>query len=309
MKLTGVFAPLPTPFDDRDRLDLARMRATFPGWVAGPLTGFVVLGSNGEAGLLDDDECDRMVDQARALVPAGRLLIAGTGRESTQAAVRAAQRAGELGADAVLVRTPALFKSHMTGEVFLRHYTEVADRSSVPVLLYNFLGFTGVNLLPATVAKLAEHPNIVGIKESGSDIAQISDLVALTPPSFAVLAGSGSTFHSALGVGASGGILALSGLLPAPCARLFALSREGRHHEARELQRRLLPIARLISSGYGVPGLKAALMLVGCDVGRPRPPLAPAPPEAIAALRAALDRFERGATESALAGEDRTLSA
>lgn len=289
MNLSGVFAPLPTPFDEQDAVDVARMRAAFPRWLRSPLAGFVVLGTNGEAGLLSEDESDRVIGEARNLVPAGRPLVAGTGRESTPATVRATKRAADLGADAVLVRTPGLFKSQMTGEAFIRHYTEVADRSPVPVLLYNFSAFTGVNLQPPTVARLAEHPNIVGIKESGSDLAQISDLVTLTPPGFAVLAGSASTFHAALGAGVDGGILALAGLLPESCARMFDCVRDGRSDESRDIQRRLLPIARLISTAYGVPGLKAALKLAGCDVGIPRPPLAPLGAAAVAELQQALD--------------------
>jgi dihydrodipicolinate synthase/N-acetylneuraminate lyase len=292
MQLTGVFAPLPTPFDDRDQVDLARMRAAFPRWLASPLTGFVVLGSNGEAALMDDVECDRIVDEARTLVPATRPLIVGTGRESTQATVRATRRAAELGADAVLVRTPSFFKSQMTGDAFIRHYTTVAETSPVPVLLYNFTAVTGVNLLPATAARLAEHPNIYGMKESGSDISQIADLVTLAPPTFSVLAGSASTFYAALCAGVSGGILALAGLLPAACIRLFELARDKRYDEARALQRQLLPVARLISTGHGVPGLKAALKLAGCDVGRPRPPLTPVADTTVAALHVALSTFE-----------------
>ena len=110
MKLAGVFAPVPTPFDERDRFDAARMRRACSRWLRSPLAGFVVLGSNGEAALLDDDECDRVVATARELIPAGRHFIVGTGRESTQASVRAAERAAARGADAVLVRTPGFCK-------------------------------------------------------------------------------------------------------------------------------------------------------------------------------------------------------
>jgi len=292
MTLTGVFAPLPTPFDERDRVDPARLRAAIGHWLGTPLKGFVLLGTNGEAGLLDDAECDQVIDVARGLVPRGRPLIAGTARESTQATLRATKRAAELGADAVIVRTPAFFKSRMTGAAFLAHYRAVADDSPLPVVLYNFSAATGVNLDPDTVGLLAAHPNVIGIKESGSDIAQISDLVALTSPGFRVLAGSASTFHAALCSGVSGGVLALAALLPEMCVRLFDLAAEGRHDEARVLQRRLLPIARLISTVHGVPGLKAALKIVGCDVGYPRPPLAPASDAVLGALRQALSRFE-----------------
>jgi 4-hydroxy-2-oxoglutarate aldolase len=160
------------------------------------------------------------------------------------------------------------------------------------VLLYNFTAATGVNLTAATAATLAQHPNIVGIKESGSDIAQIADLVALTPTDFSVLAGSASTFYAALCAGVSGGILALAALLPAACVKLFQLGVEHRLDEANALQRRLLPIARLISSGYGVPGLKAALALTGCDVGRPRLPLAPIDDAVRRTLHEALAAFQ-----------------
>jgi 4-hydroxy-2-oxoglutarate aldolase len=292
MDLTGVFAPLPTPFDENDRVDPRRLRSALQQWLATPLNGFVVLGTNGEIGLLTDDECDLVVETARAIVPAGRPLIAGAGRESTQATIRAVRRAASLGADAVLVRTPAFFKAEMTHDNLARFYGAVADASPVPVLLYNFTAATGVNMAPATAAVLAEHPNVVGIKESGSDIAQIADLVALTPPEFRVLGGSATIFFSALCAGAAGGILALAALLPEACARLFDLVRAGQLDDARTLQRRLVPVARLISGRYGVPGLKAALALRGWDVGAPRPPLAPVKPAAIAELQETLAAFE-----------------
>jgi 4-hydroxy-2-oxoglutarate aldolase len=295
MQLTGVFAPLPTPFDERDQVDLVRLRAALAHWIASPLTGFVLLGTNGEAGLMEDAECDAVVATARELVPRGRTLIVGTGRESTVAAIRAAVRAAELGADAVLVRTPSVFKSRMTSAPLIAHYQAVADASPVPVLLYNFAAATGVNLLPEAVATLATHPNIVGIKESGSDIGQIADLVALTPPDFHVLCGSGTTFSAALAAGVDGGILAISGLLPAACMRIFDLSRDHRYTEATMWQRHILPLARLVTTGHGVPGLKAALALTGVEVGVPRRPLLPASEPAIIALREALAIFEDAA--------------
>ena len=257
-----------------------------------PLTGFVVLGSNGEAALMDDFECDQAIVAARDAVPRDKAFIVGTGRESTQAAIKATKRAAEHGADAVLVRTPGFFKSQMTNDVFVRHYTAVADASPVPVLLYNFTAVTGVNLLPAAVARLATHPNIVGMKESGGDVAQIADLVSLTPDDFTVLAGAAATFYPMLCVGAAGGILALASALPEPCVRLFELTRAGRHDEALALQRELVPIARLLGATHGVPGLKAALNLLGYDVGVPRPPLLPLPESIVPALRDALAHFE-----------------
>src|SRR5439155_26195171 len=158
----GVFAPVPTPFDDHDRVDTARLRAMLAKMVSRPLDGIVVLGSNGEAALMDDFESDQAIVAAREAVPSTKRFIVGTGRESTQAAVKATKRAAEHGADAVLVRTPGFFKPQMTTDAFVRHYTAVADASPVPVLLYNFTALTGVDLLPAAVTKLAAHPNIIG---------------------------------------------------------------------------------------------------------------------------------------------------
>src|SRR5438874_5236717 len=246
MTLTGVFAPLPTPFHANGELDTRRFRDALARWISTPLAGFVVLGSNGEAVFLDEEEADRAIATARESVPRGRPLIVGTGRESTRATIRATKRAADLGADFVLVRTPGFFKSQMTNDAFVRHYSAVADASPVPVLLYNFTALTGVNLLPAAVSRLAVHPNIIGMKESGGDIAQVADLVSLTPADFNVLAGSAPTFYAALCVGAVGGVLALGCAAPDACVRLFELTRAGRHDEAIALQRRLVPLARLL---------------------------------------------------------------
>jgi 4-hydroxy-2-oxoglutarate aldolase len=292
MKLSGVFAPIPTPFDQHDQVDTTRLRVALSRWLTSPLTGFIVLGSNGEAALMDDFEADRVIVAAREVVPRGRPFIVGTGRESTQAAIRASKRAAEHGADAVLVRTPGFFKSQMTTDVLVRHYTAVADASPVPVVLYNFTAVTGVNLLPAAVSRLATHPNIIGMKESGGDVAQIADLVAGTPGHFQVLAGTTSTFYAALCVGAVGGVLAPACVVPDACTRLFELTGAGRHADAVALQRQLIPLARLLGPTYGVAGLKATLNLIGYDVGVPRPPLWPLDEPAIAQLREALAQFE-----------------
>ncbi len=292
MNLSGVLTPIPTPFDEHDEVDVARLRAALAHWVTTPLTGFVVLGSNGEAVLLDEDESDRAVAASRDVVPRERAFIIGVGRESTRATVRAARRAAALGADAVLVRTPGFFKSQMTAEAFVRHYSAVADASPVPVLLYNFTAVTGVSLPVEAVARLAHHPNIVGMKESNGDVPRVAELVSATPSVFKVLAGLAATFCEALRVGASGGILALGSVLPHACARLFELTKAERLEEARALQLQVTPLAKLLGGVYGVPALKAALKLVGYDVGIPRPPLIPLHDAAITELADALSLLQ-----------------
>ena len=284
----GVYTPIATPFRSDDTLDEQGLRANVARWMTTPLTGLVVLGSNGEAPQLDEDEADRVVDLVRAGMPTGRPMIVGTGRESTRATIAATKRAAAAGADAALVRTPAFFKSQMTSDIFVRHYRDVAEASPVPVLLYNVTMHTGVNLLPDAVATLATHPNIVGMKESGSDLVQMAEYIARTPDEFTLLAGSAATLFPALATGCDGAILALAALAPEACAQMVALVREGRVEEARALQRRLMPLGRAIGAQHGVPGLKAAMDLLGYVGGPPRPPLRPVGPPVVDALRSQL---------------------
>jgi 4-hydroxy-2-oxoglutarate aldolase len=285
----GVFTPIVTPFDGADRLDEAGLRRNVQRWMKSPLTGLVALGSNGEAPQLDEDEADRVIDLVRAEVPSDRTLIAGTGRESTKATIAATRRAATAGVDAVLVRTPAFFKAQMTTDLLVRHYTAVAEASPVPVLLYNVTMYTGVTLQPDAVEQLAQHPNIVGMKESGSDIGQIAEFVTRTPDDFTILAGSATTFFHALCAGCDGAILAVASLVPGVCVHLRDLVAREQLADARELQQRLTPIARLVGSTHGVAGLKAALDLLGFAGGPPRPPLRPASPQVIQQLRLQLD--------------------
>ena len=279
MTLTGVFAPIPTPFSD-GAVDHQALAGNVERWMRTRLTGLVVLGSNAEAPLLEDVEADAIIDTARQRVPRDRPLIVGVGRESTAATIAATKRAAHLGADFALVRTPSYFKNVMTSDAFVRHYTAVADAAPVPVLLYNVTLFTGVNLMPETVERLAHHRNIVGMKESNSDLVQLSETIARTPDAFAVLGGSAATFYPALAAGADGGVLAIAAVLPDTCMDIFELVRSHRHSEALALQRLISPLGRLLGAVHGVAGLKYALDQIGYVGGPTRPPLGSVPPEA-----------------------------
>ncbi len=293
MDLEGVFPPMATPFDGEGAVNPAAVRSNVEKWIRAGVRGIVALGSNGEAPFLTEDESDAVIAAARDRVPSTHVLIAGTGRESTRGTIDACRRAAAIGADGVLVRTPSFFKGRMTHEAFVRHYTAVADTCPVPVLLYNFTAVTGVNLLPETVAELATHPNIIGVKESGTDGAQMAALVDLTPPppAFMVIAGSAPTFFTSLGLGARSAILAVAGVVPELCVSLYEAARAGRHEEARRLQARLTPLAKLVTTGFGVPGLKAAMEMAGFAGGDPRLPLVPATAAAKEQIRAELDRI------------------
>jgi len=282
--LRGIFAPVTTPFRG-DSVDLEAFAANLRHYAATPLAGAVVLGSNGEAPLVDDDESDRLIEMARAVWPEQKWLIAGTGRESTKATIAATRRAAERGADAVMVRTPSFYKRSMTGEAFSTFYRAVADASPVPVILYNVTIFTGVNLATEVAAALSSHSNIIGIKDSGGDVTVIADLVAGCRPGFGVLAGSTSALYASLVVGASGATIGPADVAPDICAGLQAAVDAGRHDQARALQARLMPIAKLVGPMYSIPGLKAAVDASGLVGGPPRPPLLPVPPDGVARIR------------------------
>jgi 4-hydroxy-2-oxoglutarate aldolase len=280
MRLTGVFPPLTTPFDSAGRIDEAGLKSNVARYARTALTGVVALGSNGEAPFVDEAESVRIVEVIRGELPPTKILIAGAGRESTQATIDAARRAASAGADAVLVRPPCYYKSRMTADVLVAHFSKVADECPVPVVLYNVPAFTGLDLPVTAVERLSRHPNIVGVKESAGDVDRIADDVARVQQDFEVLCGSMPVFYPSLRAGAVGGVVALACALPDECVELFELFSSGRQDEAAELQQSLTLLSKLVTAVHGVPGLKAALDLAGFVGGLPRAPLASAPREA-----------------------------
>jgi 4-hydroxy-2-oxoglutarate aldolase len=272
-RLRGIFPPVPTSFDAAGDVDVRAIAANVTRLMTTGLSGVLALGSNGEAASLDEAEGDRILAAVRAVVPASKLLIAGTGRESTRSTIDACRRAAAIGADVVLVRPPSYYKSQMTSDALVGHFRNVADASPVPVMLYN-LPATGVTLTLPVVATLAAHPNIVGLKETSPELERLGQFAAIGE-GFRVLTGWAPVLLPALALGAAGGILAVANVLPDQTVRLFDHAVAGRPAEALALQRGLTPIARLVSSVYGVAGLKAALDLAGFHGGPVRAPLLP----------------------------------
>jgi len=290
-RFAGIYTPLATPFAADGSLDARALGRNVEKYLRSPLTGLVVLGSNGEAPQLEEHEAELAITTVRGAMPKNRPLLAGTGRESTAATIAATERAAALGVDAVMVRTPSFYKGQMTTDAFVRHYTQVADRSPVPVFLYNVTMYTGVNLLPEAVGILSQHPNIVGIKETNSDMVQFGEYLARAAGGFTVLAGSGATYFSSLMLGAHGAVLAVAGVAPDMCVQIFTAVREGRIDDARRMNRELGPLSKLVGATYGVPGLKAALTLIGFDGGAPRPPLQPVGQQAVDVIREQLKKM------------------
>jgi 4-hydroxy-2-oxoglutarate aldolase len=291
LALRGVLPPVVTPFRPDGCLDLAAFEANVEAYAGFDLAGVLVLGSNGEASALEPDEKLALVRAARARC-GSRLVLAGTGLESTRATLELTRRAADAGADAALVLTPHYYRPQMTADVLRRHYEAIAGASPVPVLVYSVPQFTGLPFPAPLAAALAPHPNVAGLKESSGDVGLLGRIVSSVPPSFAVFCGSAPVFYPTLCLGAVGGILAVACCAPRPVAALFRAVEAGDHARARRLQEALTPLAAAVTSVHGVAGLKAAMDAAGFRGGSVRPPLLPAPESLSAELRPLLERAE-----------------
>jgi 4-hydroxy-2-oxoglutarate aldolase len=285
--LSGILPPVVTPFRADGGLDLAAFEANLEAWASEDLEGYVVLGSNGEAAGLEEDEKLALVRAARAR-GGRRTVLVGTGLEATRATIALTRRVADLGADGVLVLTPHYYKPQMTADALRRHFTAVADASPVPVYLYSMTLFTGLPWPPALAADLAGHPRIVGIKESSSDLGLLGRILSSVPPGFEVACGSAPVLYPALCLGACAGILAVANCAPALTAAVYRAFTAGDHERSRRLQRALTPLAVAVTATYGVAGLKAAVDLAGLRGGEVRAPLLPLPPAAREEIRVLL---------------------
>ncbi|NXY92759.1 HOGA1 protein, partial [Alcedo cyanopectus] len=238
--------------------------------------GLVVLGSNGEYPYLEPCERLDVVSCVRRALPKDCLLLAGSGCESTKATIKLTVSMAEAGADVALVVTPCYYRGAMTSTSLVQHYTEVADASPIPVVLYSVPANTGLDLPLEAVLMLAQHPNIIGIKDSSGDITRMGLMVHNTrQEDFQVLAGSASFLLASYALGASGGVCALANVLGDPLCQLDRLCREGRWKEARDLQHRLIEPNMAVTRRFGIPGLKKAMEWFGYYGGPCRAPLAP----------------------------------
>jgi 4-hydroxy-2-oxoglutarate aldolase len=271
--LRGISLPLSTPFTESNNADVCALRSNIEKFNKTGIAGQVLLGSTGERVHLSEQECLTVIEVARASVPDHLMLVVGVGQQGTRATVDEVHRVAHAGADAVLVITPHFYRAEMSQDILVKHYLMVADASPVPVLLYNASPFTNISLAPETIARLSEHENIIGVKDSSGDILSLAETVRLVPDDFAVLTGSGSALYPALCVGARGGILAVGCIAPRLAVAIYEAFQAGEHSRAREMQRTLTFITRGINGRYGISGLKAALDMLEYKGGRVRAPL------------------------------------
>jgi 4-hydroxy-2-oxoglutarate aldolase len=275
MNLSGVFPALTTPFSADGSVSIEDLKHNITKYNATGLAGYVAIGSTGESVLLSRKEVETVLVAVKEAAAPGMRLIAGTGAESTAETIERTKRAAELGYQFALVKTPYYYKPLYQPEVFIAHFRRVADASPIPVILYSVPQFTGVALEAPEVGVLAQHPNIVGIKESSGNVQRAAEMFAAVPPSFQVLVGSASMMFPSMVLGAAGAILALGSPLPELCVALFNAVRTGDLERARALQSTILPASKVIVSQYGIPGIKYAMDQAGYRGGLPRLPLLP----------------------------------
>ncbi|HTI14953.1 MAG TPA: dihydrodipicolinate synthase family protein [Dictyobacter sp.] len=280
---SGIYPPLPTFFDAQEDLDLATLQRHIRRLANTGIAGYVLMGSNGEAVHLTDEERAQVLSVAReTLTELGseQPIVAGCGAQSTRATIALATQAAQYGADFALILPPSYYKGRMDTRALIHHFQVVADESPLPVVIYNMpASAAGIDLDAETIATLSEHPNIVGVKDSSGNVIKLARLVSMVKPTFRIFAGSADFLLPTLVAGGVGAVAALANVFPRTVCHLQELYAQQKLEEARILQARIIPANAAVTSRFGIAGLKAALENVVGYGGRPRLPLQPLTPQ------------------------------
>jgi len=288
MKLQGIYPPITTPFQYDGSLYKAKVIHNVEKWNKTTLGGYVVSGSTGESVMLTPDEKFQMFEWVAEAADSTKLLIAGTGVESVRETVWLTNRAAEMGYKLAMVRTPHYYKNLVNrDEAQILYYTSVADQTKIPLMIYNWPQTTGVDISPAAVAAISQHPNVIAIKESSGNLEKVMQLLRVVKPGFQVLVGSAPTLWPSLTVGAIGAVLAFANAAPYACITIWEAHRTRETEAAQDWQNRIAQAAVLVTTKYGVPGLKYAMDLNGYYGGPPRLPLTAIGPQAKKEIEAA----------------------
>jgi 4-hydroxy-2-oxoglutarate aldolase len=288
MVIPGVLPPMITPFKESGDVDYDAFVRNIERWNNDPLVGYLVLGSNSETPYLSEEEKLKLIELAVQAAGKDRVVLAGTGLESTKETILLTNKAAKLGARAALVLTPFYYRDQMDDFALIRYFMSIAESSGIPILIYNVPKYTHLNISANAVKELSQHPNIVGMKDSLGDIEQLKAFTAVVPDIFNLIVGSGSAWYAALGLGVRGAILAVANCLPNACAEIQQLFDRKSHKKAEILQSRLSLVNSAATEAFGVVGLKYACTLMGYEAGFPRSPLVPLTDIQKASVRQAL---------------------
>ncbi len=289
-KLKGVLPPMITPFKENGDVDYEGFASNIQKWNQDKMAGYLVIGSNSETVYLSEEEKLQLVKLSVENAAPGRHVMAGTGLESARETIAFTNRCAALGAHSALVLTPFYYGGAMNSKAMVRYFTEVADHSDIPVLIYNVSKFTHVNIGADAVAELSRHPNIVGMKDSNGDVPQLATFLRVADPSFQVMTGTFGAWFPALALGVTAIVSAMANCTPNEIAEVQELFEAGRMDEARDLYQRFFPVNAAVTGAYGIPGLKFATDYAGYTGGHVRNPLANSSQSDKEALTAILEK-------------------
>jgi len=285
-RLQGIFAPIATPFMDNEDLDTDALVHNLSLYDNTALRGYLVLGSNGESKSLEETEKISILEKVFEIVSKRRTVIVGVMYEALRHAERSIKQITDFGADFALVQSPSYFKKLMTDEALYSYFSSLADRASIPLLVYNSPGFNGITLSFDLLKRLSEHPNIVGMKDStpGCDL----DVMQLNKDSFHVMAGSIAKLSDFVQHGSIGGTVSLANYYPGLAVQLHQFLVKNGSESCVDLNSKVIGANKCVSGCFGVPGVKAAMNLMGFKGGIPRRPLFPLQPDQIEMVKSAL---------------------
>jgi len=273
--LRGVLPPMVTPFKENGDVDYDAFVRNIERWNNDPLGGYLVLGSNSETPYLSETEKLTLIELTVRAAKKGRFILVGTGLESARETIRLTNEAARRGAHAALVLTPFYYGDQMNDSALVGYFTAVADASDIPILIYNVPKFTRLNISVNAVKAIGGHPNIVGMKDSLGDVAQLKKFKGVVPEEFRLIVGSASAWYPGLELGLDTAILAVANCLPVACSDIQQLFTSNEHSHAKDLQARVNPVNKAVTETFGVAGLKIASTLMGYEGGIPRNPLRP----------------------------------
>ena len=276
LKLSGIFPPIPTPFNHSGDLYVPKIRSNVEKWNLTTLAGYVVSGSTGESVYLREAEKLQLWEEVAKYTPTNKLLLAGTGMESVRETIHLTNLAAELGYKCAMVRTPHYYKNLLSNlDAQALYFRAVADQAKIPLMIYNWPQTTAIDISVETVALLSEHPNIIAIKESSGNMEKLEALVKAVKPGFQVLNGSAPNLAASLRAGAVGAVLAYASAAPFSCLTIAEAVLKREYDAAEDWQNRIREAALLVTVKYGIPGLKYAMDFNGYYGGPPRLPLIP----------------------------------
>lgn len=273
INLGGVFPPLPTAFGTHDELLTDKLQENIRSLNQYALRGYLILGSNGELINLSEEEKNRVYVAAREAIPHDKLMLAGTGGQSTSETLKLTAIAASAGADAVLILNPSYYRGLMNRVALVSHYHEIADHSDIPVIIYNMPANSGLDMDAETIVEISSHENIIGLKDSGGNLTKMAQIIDETDDDFQVLAGSAGFLVPAMSIGAVGGILALANISPEHCMAMHTRYLAGDFKGAAHFQRKCVKLNNAVTRGWGVPALKAAMDHLGLYGGPCRKPI------------------------------------